>query len=151
MKCNVAALLSLLAVSSSSAFVTKAVISSVNRASTSCAGRNNVAFVRTNEAVSSSPLAMATVETNTDYDIVKVDLSDGRDYPIYIGDGFDDAEAGKILRSHITGNRALLVTNDLIEPLYLAKYEKLLKEGGNIQIGMFLVMICDIEVVLCPI
>lgn len=30
--------------------------------------------------------------TATDYDIVKVDLSDGRDYPIYIGAGFSDEE-----------------------------------------------------------
>jgi hypothetical protein len=30
--------------------------------------------------------------TSTDYDIVKVDLSDGRDYPIYIGAGFSDEE-----------------------------------------------------------
>jgi len=26
------------------------------------------------------------------YDIVKVDLDDGRDYPIYIGTGFDEKE-----------------------------------------------------------
>ena len=43
--------------------------------------------------------------------------------------------AGKMLRSHIKGNRALLVTNDLLAPIYLEKYERLLKEGGNIQIG----------------
>jgi 3-dehydroquinate synthase len=81
---------------------------------------------------------MSAVETQTDstYDVVTVDLSDGRDYPIFIGDGFDDEEAGKLLRSHIKGNRALLITNDKVGPLYLEKYEKLLKEGGDIQIGM---------------
>jgi len=30
--------------------------------------------------------------TETDYDVVKVDLADGRDYPIYIGAGFSDEE-----------------------------------------------------------
>jgi hypothetical protein len=32
-----------------------------------------------------------TVSTDK-YDIVKVDLDDGRDYPIYIGTGYDDQE-----------------------------------------------------------
>lgn len=32
-----------------------------------------------------------TVATDK-YDIVKVDLEDGRDYPIYIGTGYDDEE-----------------------------------------------------------
>ena len=43
--------------------------------------------------------------------------------------------AGEILRSHVNGNRALLVTNDRLAPLYLEKYERLLKEGGTKQIG----------------
>lgn len=33
---------------------------------------------------------MASLETETDHDTVTVDLADGRDYPIYIGDNFDD-------------------------------------------------------------
>jgi 3-dehydroquinate synthase len=41
-----------------------------------------------------------------------------------------------MIRSHITGNRALLITNDRIAPMHLEKYEKLLKDGGDdIQIG----------------
>lgn len=40
-----------------------------------------------------------------------------------------------MLRSHIKGNRALLITNDRIAPLHLEKYENLLKDGGDIQIG----------------
>ncbi len=41
-----------------------------------------------------------------------------------------------MLRSHIKGNRALLITNDSIAPLHLEKYENLLKDGGDeIQIG----------------
>ena len=29
---------------------------------------------------------------STEYDIVKVDLENNRDYPIYIGDTFDDTQ-----------------------------------------------------------
>lgn len=72
-----------------------------------------------------------------DFDEVRVDLSDGRDYPIYIGGKFDEEEASKMLRSHITGSRALLITNDRIDSLYLEKYEKLLnmnEDGKDIKI-----------------
>ena len=45
-------------------------------------------------AASSRPFALTKLSSSTvtDYDIVKVDLSDGRDYPIYIGAGFSDEE-----------------------------------------------------------
>jgi 3-dehydroquinate synthase len=136
MKCNVAAFLSAIAVSQVSGFVTKAADHSLGRITTT--SKNSLtsrAFIPSASAVSSSAMNMATVaDTDVDYDIVKVDLSDDRDYPIYIGAEFDDAEAGKIIRSHIKGNRALLITNDLLEPMYLEKYENMLKEGGGIQI-----------------
>ena len=45
--------------------------------------------------------------------------------------------AGKILRSHVEGNRALIVTNDRLAPLYLDKYEAMMKEGGDIQVGEY--------------
>jgi len=77
---------------------------------------------------------MSSAATSTDYDVVKVDLADNRDYPIYIGGGFSEEEASEILKSHVKGNRALIITNDRIEPLFLAKYEKLLKMGGDIQV-----------------
>jgi len=73
------------------------------------------------------------------HDVVRVDLDNGRDYPIYIGADFDDIEAGKMLRSHIKGTRALLVTNDRIAPIFLEKYEKLLKEGGDKQIDTLVI------------
>jgi 3-dehydroquinate synthase len=76
----------------------------------------------------------SSTATASEYDIVKVDLSDERDYPIYIGDSFSEDEAGKLLRSHIKGNRALLITNDQISPMYLEKYESMLKEEGTIQV-----------------
>jgi 3-dehydroquinate synthase len=89
---------------------------------------------------SSNFLSMSSiVETETDYDVVTVDLAGGRDYPIYIGSKFDDEEAGKMLRSHIKGNRALLITNDRLAPMYLEKYETLLKEGGDIQIDTLVI------------
>lgn len=59
-------------------------------------------------------------------DVVKVDLSDGRDYPIYIGTSYTDDEAAEMLTSHVTGSKVLLITNDRIAPMYLEKYEKLL-------------------------
>lgn len=35
---------------------------------------------------------LASTAEATDYDIVKVDLADGRDYPIYIGAGYSEDE-----------------------------------------------------------
>jgi hypothetical protein len=64
--------------------------------------------------------------TDVDYEIVKVDLDDGRDYPIYIGTGFSDEQASQLLQSHIQGNKVLIVTNDRIAPMYLEKYRALL-------------------------
>lgn len=69
------------------------------------------------------------VAAATQYDIVNVDLTDGRDYPIYIGSDFTDAEASALLRKHVHGKRVLLITNDRIAPMYLEKYEALL--GGE--------------------
>jgi len=82
---------------------------------------------------------VASIDAKTEHDVVRVDLSDGRDYPIYIGSHFDNEEAGKMLRSHIKGNRALLITNDRIAPLYLEKYEKLLREGGDIKVDTLII------------
>ena len=42
--------------------------------------------------MSSSSTSSSTTSAATDYDIVNVDLADGRDYPIYIGAGFSDDE-----------------------------------------------------------
>lgn len=69
------------------------------------------------------------VAASTQYDIVNVDLTDGRDYPIYIGSDFTDAEASALLRKHVHGKRVLLITNDRIAPMYLEKYQGLL--GGE--------------------
>lgn len=54
--------------------------------------RNNVHVKK------STPLKMSTsgVDIETDHDVVTVDLADGRDYPIYIGAGFNDKEGNYI-------------------------------------------------------
>mmetsp|Transcript_9078 Transcript_9078/g.12935 ORF Transcript_9078/g.12935 Transcript_9078/m.12935 type:complete len:434 (+) Transcript_9078:96-1397(+) len=93
-----------------------------------------MSFVSSSSNTKNSVHQMSSAATSTDYDVVKVDLADNRDYPIYIGGGFSEEEASEILKSHVKGNRALIITNDRIEPLFLAKYEKLLKMGGDIQV-----------------
>jgi len=56
-----------------------------------------------------------------------VDLTDGRDYPIYIGTSYTDEQITNMLTSHIHGKQVLIITNDRIAPIgYLEKYEKLL-------------------------
>jgi len=70
--------------------------------------------------------ASADIE-DVSYDVVKVDLNDGRDYPIYIGTSYTDEQITEMLTSHIHGKQVLIVTNDRIAPMgYLEKYEKLL-------------------------
>jgi 3-dehydroquinate synthase len=64
-------------------------------------------------------------------DTVKVDLSDGRDYPIYIGTGYTDDQVTELLTSYISGSKALLITNDRIAPMYLEKYAELIGNNGN--------------------
>jgi 3-dehydroquinate synthase len=66
------------------------------------------------------------------FDTVTVDLSDGRDYPIYIGTDFTDEQITDMLTSHITGKKALLITNDRIAPMYLEKYEKLVSKHKEV-------------------
>lgn len=80
-----------------------------------------------------------SVETNPECDVVNVNLVDGRDYPIYIGTKISTEEAGMMLRSHIQGHRALLITNDKIESVYLEKYERIIMEGGDKQVDTFVI------------
>ncbi|KAL7521338.1 hypothetical protein ACHAWX_006005 [Stephanocyclus meneghinianus] len=80
--------------------------------------------------VSTSP----TPTTATPYDIVRVDLADGRDYPIYVGSDFSDDETSEMLRRHICGKRVLIVTNERIAPMYLKKYHDLIEGEGGIRV-----------------
>lgn len=98
--------------------------------------------------------------TRTEYDVVKVDLADGRDYPIYIGAGYSKEEgknelkcvnslifvvmlthhpsfivvASSLLQSHVQGSRVLVITNDRIAPMYLEKYVSLFENNSNNQV-----------------
>eukprot|EP00560_Eucampia_antarctica_P009080 CAMPEP_0197827484 /NCGR_PEP_ID=MMETSP1437-20131217/4228_1 /TAXON_ID=49252 ORGANISM="Eucampia antarctica, Strain CCMP1452" /NCGR_SAMPLE_ID=MMETSP1437 /ASSEMBLY_ACC=CAM_ASM_001096 /LENGTH=455 /DNA_ID=CAMNT_0043428317 /DNA_START=95 /DNA_END=1462 /DNA_ORIENTATION=- len=144
MKWSIAAsVLASFAVTNSSAFVSKSnsrthnMKNSMNTNNDHSKARNLAFFNPSGD--SATRTKMATVEepavlTESHYDVVTVDLSNGRDYPIYIGANFDEKEAGEILRSHVKGNRALIITNDLIAPLYLEKYERIMKEGGSLQV-----------------
>jgi len=76
----------------------------------------------------SESLSIMTATVSDVCEIVRVDLADGRDYPIYIGADYDDIKAGEMIASHIKGSRALIVTNDRVAPFHLAKYERILKE-----------------------
>lgn len=85
-------------------------------------------------SISSSTACRVATSSSTDYEIVKVDLEDGRDYPIYIGTGFSDEQASELLKSHVTGNKVLIITNDRIAPMYLEKYRSFLERGGDKQV-----------------
>lgn len=43
-------------------------------------------------------------------------------------------KASHLLQSHVKGNKALIVTNDRIAPLYLEKYKALLQAGGTLEV-----------------
>jgi 3-dehydroquinate synthase len=82
---------------------------------------------------SASQLMASTAEA-TEYDIVKVDLADGRDYPIYIGAGYSEEEASTLLRSHVQGSRVFIITNERIAPMYLEKYTKLFESDHDTKV-----------------
>ncbi|HEX4974983.1 MAG TPA: 3-dehydroquinate synthase [Pseudomonadales bacterium] len=54
-------------------------------------------------------------------DIVSVDLAE-RTYPIYIGKGL--LASNDLLKKHIHGNQVLIVSNDVVAPLYLQQVVK---------------------------
>ena len=67
---------------------------------------------------------MATLnKTDTHMITLGVDLGD-RSYPIYIGESLLDQ--GELIRQHIPGNSALVVSNTTVAPLYLDKVEQAL-------------------------
>ena len=88
----------------------------------------------TNEASSNQK---QVVDESRNYDVVSVDLNDGRDYPIYIGTSYTDEQITEMLTSHISGKQALIITNDRIAPMgYLEKYEKLLAPHKEVHITL---------------
>lgn len=59
----------------------------------------------------------SSTSSATDYDTVKVDLSDGRDYPIYIGAGFSDQEGESLMRYRILLHNCRVRVSRLL-PIY---------------------------------
>jgi len=71
-----------------------------------------------------------TAVTESEIDIVRVDLEDGRDYPIYIGTDFSPEDNSKMLCKHVKGTKVLVVTNTKLEALgYLDTYKQALAGG----------------------
>lgn len=93
--------------------------SATNSATTSfVALKQRSGNLRTTRQARASTVAMAAAAVTIDptMEIVEVDLGD-RTYPIYIGRGILDE--GELLRRHIPGKTALIVTNGTIAPFYL--------------------------------
>lgn len=88
MKWTIAATI-LASISSTSAFVSSNALQRSTSSLTTADGAG-LAFVK--DTVRSTRRDMVSVSTDVDYDVVKVDLSDGRDYPIYIGANFEEEE-----------------------------------------------------------
>ncbi|KAL7469704.1 hypothetical protein ACHAXS_009973 [Conticribra weissflogii] len=89
------------------------------------------------------PTSSSTSTTSTapiEYDTVRVDLANGRDYPIYIGSSFPHSQATSLLRRHVHGKRVLLITNDRISPLYLEEYRAILADDEGADDGKELVV-----------
>jgi 3-dehydroquinate synthase len=73
----------------------------------------------------------SSVSTASPAATVEVELGD-RTYPIYIGSGL--LARGDLLRKHVPGNTALVVTNETVAPLYLDRVVAALSEGGEIRV-----------------
>lgn len=90
---------------------------------------------RTVMSSSTSEELLGSTTVNMDhYDVVKVDLDDDRDYPIYIGTEYTDDEVTNLLQSHVHGSKVLVVTNDRIAPMYLDKYVNMLKQNDKLSV-----------------
>ena len=65
------------------------------------------------------------------FSIVNVDLGD-RSYPIYIGSGLLDNS--DLIRKHVPGRTALVVTNETIAPLYLERTVAALESSEELRV-----------------
>jgi hypothetical protein len=92
MKWTIAATI-LASISSTSAFVSSNALQRSTSSLTTADGAG-LAFVKdtVRSKLYHTRRDMVSVSTDVDYDVVKVDLSDGRDYPIYIGANFEEEE-----------------------------------------------------------
>ena len=64
-----------------------------------------------------------------------VDLGE-RSYPIYIGSGLLDD--GDLIRKHVPGRTALVVTNETIAPLYLDRTVAALESKGDLRVEVII-------------
>jgi 3-dehydroquinate synthase len=109
-------------------------VASLNRVET------RLRMTGSNSGSSGAPAAPPPTTTSlNNYDVVTVDLADGRDYPIYIGTSYTHEQATTLLSSHIHGKKVLIVTNDKVAPLYLEKYKSVLKSNPNLDVETFVV------------
>jgi 3-dehydroquinate synthase len=88
-------------------------------------------------------MSTTSSSSTSNFDVVKVDLEDGRDYPIYIGTSYSEEQITDMLSSHIHGSKVLIITNDRIAPMYLDKYAGLLRK--NTQKDVFTLVLPDGE------
>jgi len=74
----------------------------------------------------------ASVSSTASCDIVRVDLADGRDYPIYIGTEFSPQDNSRLLAQHVQGTKVLIITNTKLRDLgYLDTYQASLTNQVN--------------------
>mmetsp|Transcript_14742 Transcript_14742/g.30326 ORF Transcript_14742/g.30326 Transcript_14742/m.30326 type:complete len:408 (+) Transcript_14742:312-1535(+) len=73
---------------------------------------------------------LSALQSTASPQIVKVPLSDGRDYPIYIGADLLSTQAST-LPSHVHGKNVLVITNDKIGPLYLDRVVSIFEAAGK--------------------
>ena len=67
--------------------------------------------------------------------VVTIDLGE-RSYPIYIGSGLLDD--GDLIRKHVPGRTALVVTNETIAPLYLDRTVAALESKGDLRVEVII-------------
>lgn len=66
---------------------------------------------------------------NDGISIVDVSLAD-RSYPIYIGRDILKSQSHSLLNKHVNAKKALIVTNNIVGPLYAAEVSKQLQSNG---------------------
>jgi 3-dehydroquinate synthase len=97
---------------------------------TAAAASRTPALTRSSRLSSTATTATSTAAaaTASSYLTVPVDLGD-RSYPIYIGERILDTEEA-MLASYVHGSSVLVVSNEVVAPLYMAKTVAALRKGN---------------------
>ena len=90
MKWSIPAIIFCISTARTSGFMSQETRSNIQTVSSGIVSKNKGILTNLSNKISPSSLKMASIETDTDHDVVTVDLAGGRDYPIYIGADFDD-------------------------------------------------------------